>query len=218
MLVPTEPKIYHIVHIDRLESIVSDEYLWSDAEARKRGVEGTTIGLNNIKERRLRLPLNSHRGLHVGECAAFYFCPRSVMLYKLHMANSPELTYRGGQEPLVHLQADLRETVAWGDAFNRRWAFTSSNAGAYYFEDYSNLSQLDKIDWDAVQAHWWSGPLVDPNVFDRKQAEFLIEHSFAWTQVSRIGVMTRAMYYRVQGVLQESPHRPAIEIKPGWYY
>ena len=37
VLVPTEPKIYHIVHVDRLASIISDGYLWSDAEARKRG-------------------------------------------------------------------------------------------------------------------------------------------------------------------------------------
>ena len=218
MLVPTEPKIYHITPVDRLASIVSNGHLWSDAEARKREVEGTTIGISSIKERRLRLPLNSHKGLRVGDCAPFYFCPRSVMLYVLHKANSSELTYRGGEGPIVHLQADLRQAVAWADATGRRWAFTSSNAGARYFEDYADLDQLAKVDWDAVQAHWWSGPSIDPTVQDRKQAEFLIEHSFAWTQVSRIGVASRAMYYRVQNVLQGSSHRPALEIKPGWYY
>ena len=35
MLVPTEPKIYHIVHVDRLASIIADGYLWSDAEAQR---------------------------------------------------------------------------------------------------------------------------------------------------------------------------------------
>ena len=218
MLVPTKPKIYHIVHVDRLASIVSDGYLWSDSEARKREAAGTTIGISSIKERRLGLPLNSHRALRVGDCVAFYFCPRSVMLYVLHRANNPELTYLDGQGPIIHLQADLREAVAWAEAGNRRWAFTSSNAGARYFEDYSDLGQLAKVDWDAVQAHWWSGPSIDPAVQDRKQAEFLIEHSFAWTQVSRIGVASRVMYHRVQSVLRGSSHRPAIEIKPGWYY
>lgn len=218
MLVPTQPKIYHIVHVDRLSSIVSDGHLWSDAEARKRAVAGTTIGINSIKERRLQLHLNSHRALRVGDCAPFYFCPRSVMLFVLHKANSPELTYLGGQGPIIHLEADLREAAAWAEASNRRWAFTSSNAGARYFEDYSDLGQLAKVDWDAVQARWWSGPSIDATVSDRKQAEFLIEHSLAWTQISRIGVMSRAVYYRVQDVLQGSSHRPKIEIKPGWYY
>jgi hypothetical protein len=31
MPVPAQPKIYHIVHVDRLPSIVADGFLWSDA-------------------------------------------------------------------------------------------------------------------------------------------------------------------------------------------
>jgi hypothetical protein len=71
------------------------------------------IGMNNIKQRRLtELTLDSHPGLYVGQCAPFYFCPRSVMLYLIHKRN-PELAYKGGQEPIVHLEADLRDAVAW---------------------------------------------------------------------------------------------------------
>ena len=29
---PAEPKLYHIVHVDRLASIISDGCLWCDAE------------------------------------------------------------------------------------------------------------------------------------------------------------------------------------------
>ena len=96
MFVPTEPKIYHIVHVDRLPSIISDGCLWSDAEARKRRIGGTTIGMGNIKQRRINIQLTSHSGLRVGDCVPFYFCPRSVMLYVIHMSNHPELVYRGG--------------------------------------------------------------------------------------------------------------------------
>ena len=32
VLVPSQPKIYHIVHVDRLPSIVADGLLWCDAE------------------------------------------------------------------------------------------------------------------------------------------------------------------------------------------
>ena len=59
---PATPKIYHIVHIDRLSSIIADGYLWCDAEIVRRGVRGTTIGMNSIKERRLAKTLTSgHR-------------------------------------------------------------------------------------------------------------------------------------------------------------
>ena len=218
MFVPMEPKIYHIVHVDRLASIVSDGYLWSYSESRRRGVGGTTIGMHNIKESRLTNKLSSHPGLRVGDCAPFYFCPRSVMLYVIFMANHPELTYREGQESIVHLEADLRQSVTWADANNRRWTFTSSNAGSRYFEDYSDLRLLNKIDWDAVNARKWSGPTVETIIKDRKQAEFLMEDSFSWELVTRIGIKSQRLNDTVQAALSGSRNRPSVEIKRGWYY
>ena len=35
-------KIYHIIHIDRLKSVINDGCLWSDKLARKKKCEGTT--------------------------------------------------------------------------------------------------------------------------------------------------------------------------------
>ena len=174
--------------------------------------------MSSIKQRRLTNAMNSHRGLHVGDCVPFYFCPRSVMLYKLWRANDPELEYRGGQGPIVHLEADLHEAVAWADANDRRWAFTLSNAGSYYFEDFSDLRQLNKINWDAVQANQWSGRGVDESLNEGKQAEFLMEHSFPWDMVSRIGVHSAGIRGKVLGETQMAKHQPPVEIKPDWYY
>ena len=218
MLVPTEPKIYHIVHVDRLESIVSDGFLWSDAEARERGVGGTTIGMSSIKERRFANQLSSHKGLHVGECVPFYFCPRSVMLYVIYRKDHPELQYRGGQGPIVHLEADMHEAVGWANSNQLRWAFTTSNAGSSYFRDYSDLRHLNEINWDAVIANKWSGIDIDVAVKEGKQAEFLTEHSFPWHLVSRIGIPSRRIYPTVLNAFGGSCHRPRVEIKPNWYY
>ena len=49
--VPVDPKIYHIVHVERLSSIVTGERLFCDAEAIQRQAPGTTIGMSKIKER-----------------------------------------------------------------------------------------------------------------------------------------------------------------------
>lgn len=108
MTVPAAPKIYHIVHWDKLASIVADGCLWCDAEIARRQPAGTTIGMNTIKQRRMtELKLTSHPQLYVGQCVPFYFCPRSVMLYLIYQANHVELADRGGQRPIVHLEADL---------------------------------------------------------------------------------------------------------------
>jgi hypothetical protein len=219
MAVPTNPKIYHIVHVDRLPSIIADGFLWCDAEIVRRSPPGTTIGMNDIKQRRLtELCLNSHPNLMVGACVPFYFCPRSIMLYLLHRGNHEGLSYRDGQEPIIHLEADLRATVAWATNNKLRWAFTLSNAGARYFEDRCDFVHLDEIDWDAVQANKWSGAGVSRSVKEGKQAEFLTETAFPFHLVSRVGVKSRQVYDQVRVALRAADHQPAVEMLPAWYY
>ena len=209
---PAAPKIYHIVHVDRLASIVADGVLWSDAALQRRARPGTTIGMSIIKQRRLTNPVKCRPGLNVGDCVPFYFCPRSVMLYLIHRANHPELDYRGGQGPIVHLEADLHEAANWAERHERRWAFTLSNAGSRYFQDRCDLAQLGEIDWDAVQARTWQGRT------DGKQAEFLIERSFPWTLVQSIGVCTVEAYNGATEAMRSADHQPAVTIQPEWYY
>ncbi|TVQ20049.1 MAG: DUF4433 domain-containing protein [Leptolyngbya sp. DLM2.Bin15] len=219
MTVPTQPKIYHIVHLDRLPSIIADGYLWCDAEVVRRTPTGTSIGMHDIKERRLNeLILTSYPDLHVGDCVPFYFCPRSIMLYIIHCGNHPSLTYRGGQEPIVHLQADLHNCVAWAAQYAKRWAFTLSNAGSKYFEDRCNLAQLSEINWQAVQANRWSGSGISSSIKEGKQAEFLLEYCFPWALIERIGVHSEVIYKKVANVLPVGGHQPQIEIKTDWYY
>lgn len=214
MAVPAKPKIYHIVHVDRLSPIINDGCLWCDAEVVRRAPPGTSIGMNKIKQRRLNdLTLTSYPDLHVGDCVPFYFCPRSIMLYLIYRANHEELTYRGGQGPIVHLQADLYASVAWAEQQSqRRWAFTLSNAGSRYFEDRCDLKQLHEINWSAVQATQWQ------LYKEEKQAEFLMQYNFPWHLVERIGVSSQLVYQQVIQVLQVAKHKPRTEIKPEWYY
>lgn len=212
MAIPLRPKIYHICHVDRLASIVASGGLLSDAAILSAQLAGTVIGMNHIKQRRLQeLALASHPQLFVGQCVPFYFCPRLVMLFLIHRQNA-ELSYQGGQGQIIHLQADLLDTVAWAQAQGRRWAFTLSNAGARYFEDRADLAQLDEIDWEAVNARDWR------QCKEGKQAEFLLEHDFPWQLVEQIGVHSRPVYGQVAHALPAQGHRPRLGIEPGWYY
>lgn len=212
MPVPANPKIYHIVHVDNLASIIAAGGLLSDAEMAGRP-GGTVIGMGRIKARRLNeLSLSCHPALRVGQCVPFYFCSRSVMLFMIHKRNE-ELTYRGGQEPIVHLEADMRATIDWAQANGRRWAYTLSNAGSYYFEDRSSLDDLGDVNWNSVNARQWAGAAKDG-----KQAEFLIEQAFPWHLVERIGVHSQPIAPRVAAAMHGAAHRPVLEIKRDWYY
>ena len=125
---PVRPKIYHIVHVDRLVSIVADGCLWS-TRSWCSGRAGTVIGMSGIKQRRLRpavvLPPRPQRR----RVCAVLFCPRSIMLYLIHCANHPELAYRGGQGPIIHLESDLHSGRPMGETNGRRWAFYALECG-----------------------------------------------------------------------------------------
>ena len=211
---PARPRIYHIVHVDRLPSIIADGRLWCDAVINARQPPGTTIGMKSIKDRRLRLPVTCHQGTCVGDYVPFYFCVRSVMLYVIYQANHSELTYRGGQGPIVHLEADLHDVTTWAKDVGRRWAFSLSNAGAYYAPFHASLDDLDQIDWDAVVAPDWRAPEIK----EGKQAEFLVHESFPWDLISRIGVRSQQVNQRVRDALRVVDHQPKVEILPEWYY
>jgi hypothetical protein len=175
---------------------------------------GTVIGMGRIKQRRLGLPVSCHEGTKVGEYVPFYFCPRSIMLYVIHCANHPELAYCGGQQPIVHLEADLHKVVQWADANERRWAFSLSNAGAVYTQFRTGLDRLGEINWNAVAASNFKAA----DVKEAKQAEFLVQQSFPWHLVETIGIHSEGIATRVSAAIQGAAHRPQIEVKRGWYY
>jgi hypothetical protein len=218
---PPNPCLYHITHVDNLAAIIADGRLISDAAMLACGGPSTAIGMSSIKQRRLSLPVKVHPGLHVGDCVPFYFCPRSIMLYVIHCANHSELTYRGGQEPIVHLEADLASVVAWANRNQKRWAFSLSNAGSAYTEFRDDLKDLHDIDWDAVASTNFSAGSYTPSgnlVKEAKQAEFLLEDDFPWSLVQRIGVASQTVASRVRAALANAAHKPQISVEPSWYF
>lgn len=170
--------------------------------------------MSGIKQRRVEdLEVTCYPGTKVGDYVPFYFCPRSVMLYVIHCANHPELTYRGGQAPITHLEADLHTVVRWAEENGRRWAFSLSNAGAYYTEFCSRLDELDQLDWQAISAT----DFRDSDVKEKKQAEFLVHGDFPFMLIERIGVRTHAIRTRVVQALGPR-YQTEIVVLPQWYF
>ena len=212
---PRRPKVYHITHVDNIPAIVAESHLVSDREMIRRGGPEQTIGMSSIKRRRVEvLEVDCHPGTRVGDYVPFFFCPRSVMLYVIHMANHRELAYRGGQEPIVHLEADLHRVIEWADNGDRPWAFSLSNAGSRYAEFRSRVNELDALNWDAIR----NRDFRNPEVKEAKQAEFLVRGTFPLGLFDRIGVRSQGMVDRAEAALQGLDPRPAIEIRAEWYY
>ena len=209
--VPARPKIYHIAHVDNLASIIEDGCLWPDSVMVERS-GAAVIGNSEIKLDRLRLPVDCHAGTHVGDYVPFYFCPRSVMLYVISKRNHPNVAYKDGQGPVVHLMSDVREVVDWAAANGRRWAFTDINAANRAADFYDDLLKLVKLDWEAIAAAKWV------SCRDHKMAEFLMHQGFPWELVKGIGVYSEKIGAKAISAFGNAAHRPPVKVKPNWYY
>lgn len=213
--VPPNPKVYHITHLRNLGPIVQAGKLWSDAKRIELGLQCDVVGMSHIKQRRLmEIEVGCHSSTHVGDYVPFYFCPRSIMLYILHKGNHQDLKYTEGQQPIIHLQADLHAVIEWAEAKPRRWAFSDRNAGTRIAKFFTGLNRLDEINWPAVAETDFREMVIK----EGKQAEFLMYKSFPWHLVERIGVCNQTQLEQVQQALAEADHRPVVSVEPSWYY
>lgn len=213
MPTPKSPKIYHITHIENLESIVKAGCLRSNS-VMSNYMDTVNIGLEEIKRHRLTLPVHCHPQTFVGEYVPFNFCPRSVMLYMIYCRNYSKLTYQDGQEPVIHLEADLDKAIQWAEKKGKLWAFSLSNASSNCAEFRNKRNQLDEINWNAVKTNDWRQEEDKKG----KQAEFLAQESFPWHLVGRIGAYSQEFTRRICNIIKENNHCPNVEIQRKWYY
>ncbi|MCC6553858.1 MAG: DUF4433 domain-containing protein [Polyangiaceae bacterium] len=204
---PSDSKIFHITHLDNLQSIVNAECLWSDAQRILQGFSSTNIGHKHIKQRRLTRPVPVAAGGMLGDYVPFNFCPRSVMLYVVHRGH---LDYGGGQEEVVHLVSTIQAAIATG----RPWAFTDRHAELHYAEYFDDLSRLDEVDWSVMPRTYWS----DPPVKEKRQAEFLVHDWFPWSAIRWIGTSNSRVARQVEALLGPAAHKPRVTEEPQWYY
>jgi len=211
---PPDLKIYHITHIDNLRSIQQSGHIYSDAWMLKNNLTVQNIGMSDIKRRRLNdINVSPFPETKVGEYVPFYWCPRSVMLYIIYRGNNSDLAYKGGQSPILHLQFDLDKVLAYAEQHQIKWAFSSTNAGAFYTSFFNDVSDLQEINWQAIKA----SDFRDPNTKDKKQAEFLFYDSFPFLLIEKIGVYDQKRQAQTVALLPPDLH-PLVQIERAWYF
>jgi ssDNA thymidine ADP-ribosyltransferase, DarT len=203
-----ERPIYHITHVENLASIITEGRLWSDAMRIAKKLPCKTVGMNHIKERRLRRQVPVAAKGTLGEYVPFNFCNRSIMLYALHRGH-PD--YDGGQDSILHLVSTIAAAVGCG----RPFAFTDRHADLAYTAYFDSTEHLSKIPWKVMPVRQWGG---DNELKAKRQAEFLVHKWFPWECVHAIVASNRRTAERAIAILEAAEHRPAVMVEPSWYY
>ncbi len=81
---------------------------------------------------------------------AFYFGPRSPMLYSIYKGNVEGCS--GNQEDLIYVVS----TIQIVDESNLEFTFTDGHGIVDFSSFFNDLSDLDKIDWPIMEQKYWN--------------------------------------------------------------
>jgi ssDNA thymidine ADP-ribosyltransferase, DarT len=214
MPVPDPTPIYRFIHVDNLPVVLQRGGLHAPNHTPNDGLCYKTIHNREIQEiRRIRKIDCGPRGV-IHDYVSFYFGPRSPMLFQLHTGRVAG--YDEGQEPLIYLVSTAQAVVKSGIEY----VFSDGHGIAAFTEWYDNLNDLDKVDWELVNAHYWADTINDMDRQRRKQAEFLVHRFCDWGLVQEICVLNPKMIGNVEHTMAQFPrmHRPQVRVQREWYY
>jgi len=211
MAPPNPTPIYHITHWRNLPGIIASKGLFSCAALKEHKIDYHDIANLDIQDKRAltRVPCGPGGILH--DYVPLYFVPRSPMLY---IVNRGGPRYPERQVPIVHLVSTAQAVYS----ANRPAVFTNGHAIMALSDFFTDLADLDQIDWDVMASPWWNDTQEHPGRKRRRQAEFLVHHHFPWPLVTAIGVLNRKVAAQVEAMLKDSAHKPRVVVKPDWYY
>ena len=211
-MVPDPVLLYHITHLDNLRGILRGGCLSCYRQMNDGGLHPVNIAYPGIQDRRAMtfVPCGSGGVLH--DYVPFYFAPRSPMLYALHR-NQVE-GYSGGQTPILHLVTSVARLVETG----HRFVFTDGHATMRFSRFFTDVADLDQIDWLLMQEPYWNDTPEDPDRKRRRQAEFLVYNRVSWPALIGIGVIAPHIEARVNAILAEHGITLPVRVRYQWYY
>lgn len=214
MDMPIPTPIYRIIHVDNLEPCIYRGALCAPNHTPDDGLPYRAIHNVEIQNvRRARTIPCGPRGV-VHDYVAFYFGPRSPMLYQLHTGWVDG--YDEGQSSIVYLVSSVQ---AVREA-NASFVFSDGHGVAAYTSWFDKLDDMSNLDWDTVYCDLWRDTVDDMDRQRRKQAEFLVHRRCDWELIQEIGVLNDTAKARVEGILgrfDPTMQRPVV-IHRNWYY
>jgi len=206
---PEKALIWRIVHRDNLPWILDNGLHCATSEAQ--APEYVNIGnVDLIDKRRSRQVPISPEGV-LADYVPFYFTPFSVMMQNIHSGWSVQ---QRSNDEIVILVSSLYRVEELGLPF----VFTNAHAYPSWTNYYSDLANLDQIDWSILQRRDFKRDPDDPRKMERYQAEALIHHHLPITGLLGIMCHTDAMKVRIEADVAARGLTLPVHARPKWYF
>lgn len=123
---------------------------------------------------------------------------------------------RSDVTPLIHIVSSVQRVIA----AERKFVFSDGHPVIMLSRFYSNVADLDKVDWQIMGLRYWKDTEEDSDRERRRQAEFLVHESFPWSAVDYLAVRNANMKSRLENYLSgEWPDRvKPVRVESDWYF
>ena len=209
---PESVLLYHITHLDNLPNILREGCLHCHRQMHGTGLHPVDIAYPGIQDRRATTQVPCGPGGVLHDYVPFYFAPRSPMLYAIH--KNQVAGYSGGQTPIIHLVSSVARIQATGCQF----VFTDGHATMSFSRFFTEIADLDQIDWTTMQSVDWHDTAEDPDRKRRRQAEFLVYNTVSWQAMLGIGVFDANIEARTNAALAAYGVTSPVRVRRQWYY
>lgn len=141
------------------------------------------IGNREIIDVRDTTPVKIDGYGQIGEYVPFYFTPRSVMLYNIVTGYRAPVVPRVPRNQIIVVRSTIDQLIEAD-----RYFFTDGQANDASTDHYTELKDLDQVDWTIIHDSNFSKSDGDFDRPRRYQAEFLVHNHVPITAVESIVV------------------------------
>lgn len=170
------------------------------------------IGNLDLIEKRKQRPVPIAPGGTLSDYVPFYFTSRSPMLYNIRTGyrDVPKVS----MDEVVIYAANLRKLAAKGTKF----VFTDRHAKLEPAKFSSDLTELDGLDWQILDASDFRHDPADPGKKDRYQAEALIYRNLQFSEVAAVLCCSAGASRRIEDVLTSYSQTVPVIVQPGYFF
>ena len=210
--VPNPTPILLFIHVDNLAVCIQRGGLHAPNTMPLDGLTWRTTHNVELQSARRTKTVPCGPGGAIHDYVPFYFGPLSPMLLQLKTGRLP--SYDEGQEPFVYLVSTAQAVVKEGLGY----VFSDGHGYTTFTKWFSDLSDLDKIDWDMVGQRYWADTLEDMDRQRRKQAEFLVHGFLPWELIHEVAVIDDGLRRQVAEILKAHGAATPVAVRRDWYY
>lgn len=207
---PEKALIWRIVHIHNLPWILDNGLHCGNGKITS--PDWVNIGNPELIDKRASHPVPIAPGGSLNDYVPFYFTPFSPMMRNIH-SGWAGVKKRLNDEILI-LVSSLHLIGKKGLPF----VFTDTHANYQWANFYSDLADLNKIDWSLLRSRDFRRDPEDPARFERYQAEALVQSHVPVSALSGIICYTEQIKQGIEQQIQARGLSLPVHARKSWYF